>query len=1055
MSTRFLPTSSPAVSYPGKIIAALLLFVLLSMAGQAQFNNITFTLAKQPCNNDGILVAVVNNANVVPPVTFTWRMGNQTITHTVNALTDTLFNYNGAYTYVSIVNTVPPGGQGYGYYPGSPPFTFTDTVTAAQCPALGTAKVTVTGGTAPYTYQWFDKDNNVVSTANPASLPSGNYQVLITDAAGCVFGTYGHNTSGANYPTIIIENITPVTFTLTTTPANCTNGTATVTNPAGGTAPYTFQWANGANTPSISGLSGGQVRVTVTDAQGCFQTKSGSVTQSVTITANATVTNATCLQNDGSIVGFGSGGQTPYTYLWNNGQQTSTATGLTAGYYTLTVTDANHCTGMKGVSLTAATPVTATFTATSSQCTSPTGTATLNISGGTVPYTVHWSTFPPQTGVTATALKAGNYSFQITDSVGCVRNGTVIVPPVSVITASSFKADATCQQNNGAAGVIVSTGATPYTYLWSNGVTTSSISAVSAGNYTVTITDNLGCTLTKTILVKASSPINIGLNNSPATCIFNSDGSITANATGGTAPYSFFWSNGQTTQTATALKAGHYTVYVQDAAGCSKSIWTDLTYNASNNTCYCTLTGKVYQDLNQNCIAENGEPGIANIAIHTSGMGYTYTNSAGVYSVKVPTGSYTLSESVQAYYPLANCQNNAIAVNVTASSGCTVTNDFANVVNPIHDVRIITTKINEIVPGFTHQQKVVVENNGTITEPGIQMGYLHDGQLTYTGEVPGLFIQQDAGNFPDWYSIISGFPSLAPAAKQTFTVNYNVPVNIPLGTSVSFKDSVAHEAPMLNWLNDYTPWNNVHQFSQTVVGSFDPNDKGVSPEGSGPQGYITTNDSVLNYTVRFQNTGTYPAQRVVVIDTLDSDLDMTTLVPGYGSHAYTTHLSENGVITFTFDNINLPDSFSQPIASNGMVMYTIKQKPGLSGGTEMKSPAAIYFDFNAPVVTNEPINTIDFETSIKAPKADALDMTLFPNPTSGNVSLRINALQDDRNSNLRVSNMIGETIYTSAISLTTGMNLMQLELSSLTNGVYFVEVISGGNYSTQKVSLIR
>ncbi|MBL0310698.1 MAG: T9SS type A sorting domain-containing protein, partial [Bacteroidetes bacterium] len=1027
-----------------------------SLSGYSQ-TSITFSLVHQPCNNDGILAAHVTNAGAVLPLTFSWRIGSQTITRIVNSADDTLYNYSGAYAYVSAFNANPPGGGGQysGYYAGSPPFTFNDTITPAVCPALATAKATVTGGTAPFQYQWLDVNNNVVSTSNPASLSPGSFQLVITDAAGCVFGTGPSNVSGTTNQPIYVPNNSPVTFTLGSTPANCTNGTATVTNPAGGIAPYSYQWNNGASTTTITGLSAGEYRVTVYDSQGCYLEKAIGVQQSVTIGGNTTITNATCLQNDGSVIAFGSGGQSPYTYSWNNDQQTQSAVGLTAGYYSVTVRDANNCTGMKTANVTAATPVTATFATTPTQCTTPTGTATLNIVGGTAPYTVNWNSFPAQSGITATGLKQGNYSFHITDSSGCVRTGIVTVPPVSIITASIIKTDASCQQNNGTAGVLLLSGANPYTYIWNTGATTSSISSVTAGHYTCTISDNLGCTLTKTVIVNASSPVNIGLNSQVATCIFNSDGSITANATGGTNPYSFHWSDGQTTATATGLKAGHYTVYVEDAAGCTKSVWTDLTYDGSNNTCYCTLSGKVYEDLNQDCNLDNGEPGINNIMIHTSGMGYTYTNSAGIYSVKVPTGNYTLSESVQSYYPLAPCQSNAIAASTTASAGCVITNNFANIVNPIHDVRVITTKINEVVPGFTHQQRVVVENNGTITEPGIQMGYEHDGQLGFSGVVPNLFTQQDAGNFPNWYSITSGFPSLSPNAIQTFTVNYLVPVNIPLGTSIWFKDTVANATPISNWLTDYTPWNNVHQYQKIVVGSFDPNDKEVSPTGNGTQGFISTDDSVLNYTIHFQNTGTFPAQRVVVIDTLDSDLDFTSLVPGYSSHAYVAHLSENGVITFTFDNINLPDSFSQPISSIGMVMYTIKQKVALAGGTEMKSPAAIYFDFNAPVITNTPLNTIDFATAIKSPKTNVLDFNLFPNPSSGNVSLAINAMEANRNAYIRIYNLIGETIYSRNVSLESGLNRTQIELGGLSNGFYFVEVVSGGTSQAQKLSILH
>src|SRR6185295_10827876 len=109
--------------------------------------------------------------------------------------------------------------------------------------------------------------------------------------------------------------------------------------------------------------------------------------QTPAITVSSTITNATCLQNDGQVIAFGSGGMPPYTYAWSNGQHTQTIGGLIAGYYYVTATDSNNCIGTKGVSITSSTPISVTYSTTASSCVSPTGTATLNISGGTTPYT--------------------------------------------------------------------------------------------------------------------------------------------------------------------------------------------------------------------------------------------------------------------------------------------------------------------------------------------------------------------------------------------------------------------------------------------------------------------------------------------------------------------------------------------------------------------------------------------------------------------------------------------------------------------------------------------
>ncbi len=1029
------------------LFTAVVLFLSIGTNLKAQTTNIAFSLLQQPCNNDGMLE--VQTSTLTPPITLTYWIGGTQTTVVINTTADTLFNYAGGYIYVSATDGF--GVSGYGYYQGAPPFNYYVTTTSAVCPALGTATANVTGGTAPYTYEWTELNSGtLLSTSNPANLPAGNYHVLITDAAGCVFGSY------ANSDSIYIWNSSSITYSVATTAANCTNGTATVTALTGGVSPYSYQWSNGANSPSISGLQMGNYMVTVTDAQGCYTENYAYISQAITITANSTPTAATCLQNDGSSIAFGSGGMPPYSYLWSNGQATQTATGLVAGSYMVTITDANNCIGQGFSYINASTPITVTYSSTPSSCTAPTGTATVVISGGTTPYTITWNTYPGQSGVTANNLAAGTYSFNVTDAVGCVRTGSVVVNPISIISANVSTGNATCPLSNGSASIMITSGTAPYTFAWNTGATTNSISSLAAGGYYCVITDNMNCSITKYASVQVSSPVNVGVATTPASCIFSADGNIVAIVNGGTAPYSYSWSNGETTNLASGLTAGNYSVYVTDANGCHDYTWTNLGYNAANNSCYCTISGTVYNDLNGNCTQDAGEAGIQNIMIHASGLGYTFTNASGVYSFIAPTGTYTLSESVQYYYPLAACQNNAVPVTVTASSGCVSTVDFANVINPIHDVQISTTYYTPPIPGNTFNQTVVVSNNGTLTEAGIDMGYTHDGQLTFSSVSPALFTQLNAGSYPNWYSIASGFPTLTPAADQNFNVQYNVPTNIPLGTSVLFKDTVAYTSPISNWLNDYTPWNNVNYFTNTVVGSWDPNFKEVNPIGTGAPGYITTNDSVLNYTIHFQNTGTYAAQKVVLMDTLDSDLDITSLMPYWSNHSYVTEVTESGIVKFTFNNINLAPESTSEIGSIGIIMYSIHQKANLANGTQIKNSASIYFDYNAPVKTNTTLNTIDNGSGAPEIKpTDVFDLTVYPNPASQTVSLLINSSEASANAKVKFYNILGSEVLAQTVKLTAGKNVLNADVSSLAAGMYFVEITEGTNSVMKKLSVVK
>lgn len=990
------------------------------------------SLTQAPCNANGILTA--SFTGFTPPLNVDW---GGTLHTGITGTTDVLTGYTGKPMWIYVTDANSQTGQTY--YLGARPFDYTVSTTNAICPANGSASVTVQGGTAPYSYDWTPYGTTItVSTSNPASLPAGNYQVMITDANGCKYGSkYGPDSTGRD--SITIHSTSTITFTTSSTPANCTNGTATVAGIGGGTAPYSLLWSNSASSATITGLTMGTYAATVTDATGCATTKYVTVNQSKVIGTNVTKTPATCLQSNGSMIAFGSGGQPPYSYLWSNSATTPSISGLAPGSYNVKVTDANGCFGIGYAQMTASTPINATYTTIPSSCTAPTGSASLSITGGTVPYSIQWYTMPVQTGNSATGLPQGYYPFKITDAVGCVRTGTAYIPPVNTITLNFTTTNATCTQSNGSATVTPSGGSTPYTYLWSSGNTTSSIAAKPAGNYSVKVTDNAGCSITKWTNIGVNSPVNIGFNTSPASCIFSSNGTATALPTGGTPPYSYKWGySASTTPTINGLKTGHYGVEVTDAAGCKDLKTTYVSYNSNNNSCYCTIAGTVYNDLNNNCTQDVGEPGIPNIQIHCSGKGYTYTNSNGAYSFIVPTGVYTISETVLGYYPLAACQNNSIVVNATAAPNCTHTVNFANTVNPIRDIHIQTWDIDCAVPGYPYKQKLIIHNAGTVTESSVVSGYRSSVLLPTPVFNPGGFF---TGSGPH-YSISPTTLSLAPGASQSFTLNYVVPTNMPLSTGLTYRDTAAHSSAMANWLNDYSPWNNVNLFTTTVVGSFDPNLKQVRPKGTGPNGIITRNDTTLEYMVQFQNLGTYKAQNIYILDTLDADLDWATLRPVYQSHECKITMDENGVVRFQFDNINLPAEMHDEPSSHGMVTYTIKTKKGLPLGTQFKNSAAIYFDFNEPVITNTTVNTLGELSVDDVVTTGKGNVSVYPNPTHDIFSVRIH---EGSYQYIKVINTLGQVYYAERL---TG-DETSVDMGAATPGIYFV-ILQGTEGSTTK-----
>lgn len=997
----------------------------------AQTVNITVTQA--PCNGNGILTA--NYSGFTGPITVRWYVHNNQTTHTnAGATSDVLNNYAGGYVYV----TVQGGTSGYAWDSdtGSTPVKYTVTTTPGVCPVQGTATASnISGGTAPYLVEWISKTSNtLVSTNNPASLPTDQYEVKVTDANGCYF---------SNSDSIQVSQQTNITYNIATTQANCTNGTATITNLTGGTTPYSYLWSNSSTANSINNLTMGSYFVSVTDAQGCTEKRYAYIQQSRSIGVNLTKQDPTCLQSDGAITAYGSGGVTPYTYLWNNNVTSATQTNLAAGSYNVKVTDAQGCIGLRSTYLSSSTPINVTYSTTPSSCTSPTGTASLSISGGTAPYNVQWSTTPVQIGTTALNLGKGTYTFIVTDANGCIRTGTVYVPWNSNLTASVSSTNATCIASNGSATATVTGGATPYTYAWSNSGTTASINNLSAGYYSVTVTDNNGCALTKGRSVGTSSPVQIGLNTTNTSCIYSSTGTITAVPWGGTAPYSFNWSNGGTTPNINNLPTGQYRVNVTDANGCKATKYTRVGYNPNNNSCYCTITGVVYHDVNNNCVKDANEPGIPNIRINCTGnMGSTFTDANGVYSFKVPTGSYTLSETVLGMYPLASCQSNSVVVNVTAGPNCTHTVNFANSVNPIHDIHTSIWNINYPVPGYVYNQRILIKNNGTVTESNVNAGYKPDGQVAGATFTPGGYW---AANGTAHYKISNNTLSLAPNAALSFKAAYLTPTNIPINTQLVYKDTASYMAPISNWNNDYSPWNNVSTYKPIVKGSYDPNFKEVQPAGVGDKGIISPNDTTLQYMVHFQNLGNYKAQNIFILDTLDDDLDWSTFRPIHESHKCNITISSDGVVRFQFDNIDLPHKDADEEASQGFVAYSIKTKKGLPLGTQFKNSAAIYFDFNEPVITNTTLNTIDLLSVEQIAEREKQQVLVYPNPTSDEFVITLH--EESVYETIKVINTVGQLYTTQKV---TGVE-NKVNMSKAAPGIYFVILQGNGQHSVQKI----
>ncbi len=317
--------------------------------------------------------------------------------------------------------------------------------------------------------------------------------------------------------------------------------------------------------------------MTVTASNGCTATASTTINSSTGITTTATPTHTTCGQNNGSITATPSGGS-GYSYTWSNGGTTQTISNLPSGTYTVTVTAASGCTATASSTVNSSTAVTVTATVTHESCnTCADGTITLNPQGASG-YTYLW-----HNGATTQALAGlapGTYTATVTGDTGCTATISAIVNQFGCdpITLDISVTDPLCFDAEGIVTVLATGGTEPYTYLWSNGDTLSTVT-VKAGTYTVSTTDHNGCVEGKSVTVQQPLPINTQVTTKDETCTDSHDGTASIQVSGGHAPYTYTWSNGLSDSLITNLSPGIYTVTVTDANDC-QTIATSTIHTA-------------------------------------------------------------------------------------------------------------------------------------------------------------------------------------------------------------------------------------------------------------------------------------------------------------------------------------------------------------------------------------------------------------------------------------------------------------------------------------------
>ncbi|HHM20996.1 MAG TPA: T9SS type A sorting domain-containing protein, partial [Bacteroidetes bacterium] len=430
------------------------------------------------------------------------------------------------------------------------------TATSCHGSTDGTASVSVAGGDEPYQYLW----SNGATEPFITGLSAGTYSVSVTDANGTLL------TASA-----VVEQPPAIGLTMQGGAVTCfgENDGYALAFSFGGTGSHTFLWSNGAVTAEISGLAPGSYAVTVTDANGCTATGSYEVLEPDSLQLSTTATDVICFgENNGTASASSTGGTGAVTYHWSTGATTPVLTGLAAGEYTVTATDGNGCaaeaTVVVGQPPLLQVAVVTTFTTCNGGAD---GTATASYSGGWGDVTYLWSN--GATTAHIDSLATGTYTVTVTDANGCTATATADVTDPASLNVETEGSDLSCfEMFDGSVSASHSGGTGDVEYLWSTGATTRTITDLPAGEYTITVTDENGCTATATEVLHQPDPIAVGVVVEQVRCFGGNDGAASLQPSGGTGAYLVAWQDGQTGLSIDGLSAGAYGFVLEDENGC-------------------------------------------------------------------------------------------------------------------------------------------------------------------------------------------------------------------------------------------------------------------------------------------------------------------------------------------------------------------------------------------------------------------------------------------------------------------------------------------------------
>ena len=627
---------------------------------------------------------------------------------------------------------------------------------AIVCSATATISASATGGTGVISYLWSNG-----ATTSSTSVNTGTYTITVTDAVGCSANSSVSVTASSSLAATVNQ------------PTVLCNGAVTTLNvtPAGGLGGYTFLWSNGATTTSIS-AGAGNYCVTVTDVGGCITTACVTLIENPALIVSIPTPSIICDGSTATVNAIVSGGLGPYTFLWNTGQTSQTLV-ATAGTYTVTVTDFTGCVNTATVTISQASIINIAMSSVGVGCFGGNnGSATAVVSGGVPAYFYSWSPYGGSSA-TATGLLAGTYSLTVTDTIGCTLPATVVVSePLALAATITVQNQVSCNGGANGAAIVNPTGGTPvYTYAWNPiGGTVQNPVNLSAGSYTVTVTDFKGCIKAVQTNITEPTPLTASIvSTTDISCNGGSTGSATISATGGSPVYTYSWvPSGGTNATASNLALGTYTVTITDSKLCTTSltivinqppVLTSVISNSTNLICDGDSNGSA-------TVTPSGGTGPYTYVWNTSPVQTTATAInlvAGTYSVTVTDSK--------------NCTTISPAVTITSPPPVTVTASASSFVSCDTMITIFASSVGGGSGGYTY-----LWNTGETTS---SINVSTGEYIITVSDVTGCFAI-------DTVSVLASNSSLAATIIQ--------PANICFGSTTSVTASVSGGSGVYSYL---------------------------------------------------------------------------------------------------------------------------------------------------------------------------------------------------------------------------------------------------------------